>query len=409
MVSQIAPLSGEVSTNAENIAANSSTNMSQTADIALLKEQLYDLQDLYGKLMGGYMALLARTDGYDFGNYNTLISTLENNANTLDGQLDDLEADLDTIKQTTIPNLQQEDERLKGVIAGLNNNEEILVGLLPIVTSLNVDANRLTDRYTKLYDENADTFHISYGNVNGYYTTVNNNYGTELSSYNTLNFTPGDDTYPTVMEFNDFINTQGPILAQAQADIATATQQISDQTTELGTYTSTDYFPEVRFTYMETNSGTINYNTASELDADQVLDSWCIEGVDGADEGGWYQDIFAVINENGGDDTTGTDGKKIYSARIEYKVASDSDYTTCAEQQYSTDDSSDIFDKVYSLHCIVEADSSEEKEVRVVANVGGDVGDIVLIPVNGYQLMVTEYVNSPYGSDVYSTSEDGCP
>ena len=111
---QIEPLAGMVSSNAERISTVQATNVNQSAQIKLLKEQIADLETTYATMHARYMALHTKVDMYDVDQIDMDIMARENAADTLDHLLDTIETALDTILTDTIPGLQQADEVIAG-------------------------------------------------------------------------------------------------------------------------------------------------------------------------------------------------------------------------------------------------------------------------------------------------------
>ena len=111
---QIEPLAAEVSTNAEKISAVQAINTNQSAQIKLLKEQIAELESTYGTMHARYMNLHTKVDTYDPTSIDADITTREEAADTLDHLLDEIEGSLSTILTTTIPGLQEEDEKIAG-------------------------------------------------------------------------------------------------------------------------------------------------------------------------------------------------------------------------------------------------------------------------------------------------------
>ena len=114
LTAQIMPLAGEVSTNAEKISEVMAINTNQSAQIKLLKEQIAELETIYGTMHARYMALHTKVDMYDPDTIDADITTREEAADTLDHLLDEIEGNLSTILTTTIPGLQEEDEKIAG-------------------------------------------------------------------------------------------------------------------------------------------------------------------------------------------------------------------------------------------------------------------------------------------------------
>ena len=102
---QIEPLAGMVSSNAERISTVQATNVNQSAQIKLLKEQIADLETTYATMHARYMALHTKVDMYDVDQIDMDIMARENAADTLDHLLDTIETALDTILTDTIPGL----------------------------------------------------------------------------------------------------------------------------------------------------------------------------------------------------------------------------------------------------------------------------------------------------------------
>ena len=136
---------------------------------------------------------------------------------------------------------------------------ETLLGLVPVVTALFVDIEKLSKRYDALYDTTAETYDYSYKSVNDKYTMLNMSFGAidlEIDEIADL---------ATAAEIQTWIDANSPLLAQAELDIAAANALIPAQSSQFETLYEAfvdpnTYEPEISAHYFFINAEAFTFD-----------------------------------------------------------------------------------------------------------------------------------------------------
>lgn len=220
------------------------------------------METTYATMHARYMGLHTKVDMYDPDTIDTDIMARETAADTLDHLLDDLEEDLTIILTTTIPNLMEADEVITGQLNAMQaqaeasaasavTQTETLLGLVPVVTSLFVDIEKLSKRYESLYADDAETYDYSY-------KTVKDKYDGLQSDFSGITIPPAELAgLATADEIQAWIDANSPLLAQAELDIAAANALIPGQSAQFSTlfeaFITDGYKPEISAHYFFIN------------------------------------------------------------------------------------------------------------------------------------------------------------